>query len=174
MASSTWNKKQLFVYYLPAVSGCVEVFDLSPLDRLVCQHEVNCAQGCVCFGVNISSASIVKCSSRSLPATPLNLSPEADVIYLDHNQFRKLHFLDEMDNMAASQVFLQNSEIHFSEQNLFPAFPLLQVIDLSSNELETLNMDVFRSMNDLKKLFLHGNHIHPIYCSVGAYRTFYM
>ena len=157
----------LFTTCLDPVSGSVEVFDLLPLDRLVCQHEVNCAQGCVCFGVNISSASIVKCSSRSLTAIPPNLSPEADVIYLDHNQFRKLHFPDDMDNMAASQVFLQNSEIHFLEQNLFAAFPLLQVIDLSSNELETLNMDVFRSMNDLKKLFLHSNHIHQIYGGTG-------
>ena len=162
------RRTYMFTTCLDPVFGSVEIFDFLPSNRLVCQHEVNCALGCICFGVNTSTASIVKCSSRSLTAIPPNLSPDADIIYLNHNQFRKPNFPSDMDIMAARQLFLQNSEINFLEQNLFAAFPLLQVIDLSSNELETLNMEVFYNMHDLKKLFLHDNHLHQIYGGTGG------
>ena len=159
----------LFTNCVDLVTESLEVFDLVPRDRLVCQHEVNCAQECICFGMDIYTVSIIKCSSRSLTAIPHKLSPAADVIYLDHNQFRKPHFASDLDRMAASQLFLQNSEIHFLEQEVFSAFPLLQTIDLSYNELDTLNMDVFYRLSDLKKLFLHGNHIHHLHGGAARY-----
>ena len=157
------RRSYLFTNCIDPVTGSVKVFDFLHPDKLLCQHELNCAKACVCFGVNISTVSIVKCSSRSLTSIPPGLSPEADVIYLDHNNFSKLRFQSDMEKMAASRLFLQNSEIHFLEQNLFAAFPSLQLIDLSYNELETLNMGVFHNLNDLKKLLLHGNRINRIY-----------
>ena len=86
------RRKYLFTNCMDLVTESLEVFDLMPRDRLVCQHEVNCAQGCVCFGMDTYAVSIIKCSFRSLTAIPHKLSPEADVIYLDHNQLRKPHF----------------------------------------------------------------------------------
>ena len=150
------------------VTGSSEVFDSLPPDRLLCR-QVNCAHGCACFGVNISAVSIVNCSSKSLVAIPHSLPREADIIYLDHNQFRKFHIPIDMDQMAASQLFLQNSGIFFLEQDLFAAFPSLKLIDLSYNELEVLNMDVFHSLHALNSLFVHGNRIHQIYGGAIGY-----
>ena len=45
----------LFTNCMDLVTESLEVFDLMPRDRLVCQHEVNCAQGCVCFGIDTYS-----------------------------------------------------------------------------------------------------------------------
>ena len=163
------RRNYLFTNCMDPVTGSVEVFDLLSQDRLVCQHKLNCAQGCVCFGLNISTISIVKCSYRSLTAIPHSLSPEADVIYLDHNQFSKPHFPSDMTKMAASQLFLQKSAIDFLEQDLFAAFPSLQIIDLSHNELDALNMDMFHGLHDLKKLFLHGNRIQQIDGGAAGY-----
>ena len=156
----------LFTKCMDPVTGSPEVFDLLPPDRLLCRHEINCPRECICFGVNISTLSIVNCSYQSLITIPLSLSVGADIIYLDHNQFGRLHFPSDMRKMAASKLFLQNSEISFLEKDLFGAFAALQFIDLSYNELETLSMDVFRILHDLKKLFLHHNRIHEIYDSV--------
>ena len=153
----------LFTNCLDPITGSPEVFDHLPLNRLVCRHKINCAAGCVCFGVNISTVSIVNCSSQSLTSIPLSLSSGADIIYLDHNQFGELYFPGDMEKMAASQLFLQNSEIYFLEQDIFAAFSSLQLIDLSYNELEALNMDVFHSLHDLRKLLLQCNRIHQIY-----------
>ena len=163
------RRNYLFTTCTDPVNGSVEVFDHLPPDRLLCQHEINCAQGCVCFGVNTSTVTIVNCSSRSFTAIPLSLSSEAGVIYLDHNHVGKPHFPSGMEKMAASQLFLQNSEINFLEQDTFAAFHSLQLIDLSQNELETLNMDIFHSLHDLRKLLLHGNRIHQIYGGVAGY-----
>ena len=49
-----------FTNCLDPITGSVEVFNLLPLDRLVCQNIFNCAKGCLCFGVNISTVSIIK------------------------------------------------------------------------------------------------------------------
>ena len=152
-----------FTTCMDPITGSPEIFDLLPLDRLVCRHEINCPRGCVCFGMNISTVSIVNCSSQSLIAIPLSLPPDADVIYLDHNQLGELHFPRDMDKMAASQLFLQNCNVYFLEQDMFASFTSMQLIDLSYNELEALNMAVFHSLHDLKKLFFHGNRIHQIY-----------
>ena len=159
----------LFTNCIDPVTSSVEVFDLLPIERLVCQHQINCAPGCVCLGLDIYTVDIVNCSSRSLTAIPSGLSPEADVIYLDHNQFNKPHFSSEMDKMAACQLFLQDSKIKILEHDLFTAFSSLQVIDLSNNELETWNIDMLHSLHDLKTLFLHGNRIHQIYGGVAEY-----
>ena len=161
------RRNYLFTNCMDPVTSSVEVFDLLSSDRLVCQHELNCAQGCVCYGLNTSTINIVKCSSKSLTTIPLRLPTEADVIYLDHNQFSNLHFPSDMEKMAASQLFLQHSQINFLEKELFTAFPYLNLIDLSYNALTALNMDVFYSLYDIKKLFLHGNCIHQIYSAAG-------
>ena len=163
------RRNYLFTNCMDPITGSIEIFDILPLDRLLCQHGLSCAQGCVCFGVNTSTVTIVKCSSRFLAAIPLKLTPEADIIYLDHNQFRKPRFPKVNDKMAASQLFLQNSEINILEQDLFSTFPFLQLIDLSNNELEVLNMDVFHGLRELRKLFLHGNHIHQMYGGAAGY-----
>ena len=157
----------LFTKCMDPVTGSPEVFDLLAVDRLVCRHEINCAQGCVCFGVNIYSVSILNCSSQT--AIPPSLSSDADIIYLDHNQIGKLHFPNDLDKMAASKLFLQNSAINVLERDVFAAFPSLELIDLSYNELETLSFDVFHSLYYLKKLFFHGNHIHQIYGRAAGY-----
>ena len=162
-----WN--YMFTKCIDPVTGSVEDFDNLPLGRFVCQHEINCARECICYGVNISTASIVKCSSRSLTTIPLGLSPEASVIYLDHNQFGKPRFPNDMGEMAANQLYLQNSKIYILEQDLFASFPLLHVIDLSYNELKVLNMGLFHSQHALETLFLHGNHIHQIYGGAAGY-----
>ena len=158
----------LFTKCIDPVTGSPEVFDLLPPERLLCQHHINCPRECICFGVNISTLSIINCSYQSLITIPISLSGVADIIYLDHNLFGRLYFPSDMHKMAASQLFLQNSEISFLEKDLFVAFAALQFIDLSYNKLETLNMDVFRTLHDLKKLFLHDNRIHEIYSSAAG------
>ena len=79
--------------------------------------------------MNIYTVYIIKWSSCSLTVIPHSLSPEADVIYLDHNQYSKPHFPTDMDKMAARQLFLQNSEIQFLEEDLFSSFPSLRTIN---------------------------------------------
>ena len=139
------RRKYLFTNCMDPITGSDEIFDLLSQDRLLCQNELSCTQECLCFGVNISTITIVKCSSRSLSTIPLSLPPEADIIYLDHNKFRKPRFPRDNAKMAASQLFLHDSEINVLEQDLFATFPSLQMIDLSNNDLEVLNMDVFRN-----------------------------
>ena len=116
------RRSYLFTNCMDPMTGSVEVFDLLPPDRLLCQQELHCAQGCVCFGMNTSTVSIVNCSSRSLITIPFSLSPEADVIYLDHNLFSKPHFPSDVVKMAASQLFLQYSAINFLEQDFLQHF----------------------------------------------------
>ena len=168
------RRKYLFTKCMDPITGSDEIFDLLSQDRLLCQNELSCTQECLCFGVNISTITIVKCSSRSLSTIPLSLPPEADIIYLDHNKFRKPRFPGDNAKMAASQLFLHDSEINVLEQDLFATFPSLQMIDLSNNDLEVLNMDVFRNQRELKKLFLHGNHIYQIYNGAAGYDLPYL
>ena len=161
----------LFTNCVDPVSGFIEVFDSLPINRLVCQHATNCIQGCACFGMEIAESStvtIVNCSYRTLNVIPFGLPPEASVIYLDHNQFSKLHFVCDME-MNTRKIFLQNSQIVYLETNLFKKFPSLEMIDLSHNELRTVNMNLFRYMHDLKWLFLHGNHIEQLDSAAGGY-----
>ena len=163
------RRSYLFDTCMDPITGSVEFFDLFPPDRLLCQYERHCARGCVCFGLDTSTTSIVNCSSRSHTTIPPGLPPEANIIYLGYNQFNKLHFPSDMHRMAASQLFLQHTEIRLLGKDLFVEFHSLQMIDLSHNELEALNMDVFHGLHDLRKLFLHGNRIHQIDSGAAGY-----
>ena len=161
----------LFTHCVDPVNGFVEVFDRLPPDRLVCQHDTNCVQGCSCFGMNTvesSTLTIVNCSSRALRTIPIGLPPEASTLYLDHNQFSTPHFVCDTD-MNTSQMFLQNSRIESLETSLFEKFPSLEMIDLSYNELRVVNMDLFRDMHHLKWLFLHDNHIKQLHSAAVGY-----
>ena len=46
---------------------------------------------------------------------------------------------------------------------------MLKLLDLSNNEIEALDLDVFNSLYDVQKVFLHGNRIHQTYGGFAGY-----
>ncbi|XP_043910973.1 leucine-rich repeat-containing protein 3C [Protopterus annectens] len=111
-----------------------------------CFHSATtCPKGCYCTDTN--GYKIVRCSNAHLGEIPKDIPNNTNKLYLDSNQitvihndaFRDLHFLSELD--------LSHNSIGSVEIGAFHgAMESLHSLDLSSNQLHSVNKDTFSTL----------------------------
>lgn len=113
-------------------------------DEWMCERAVVCPQECVCQGLAFVC-------SRPFPAREY-----PDVRYVDASSSR-MTLQSFVNNLYL--VFLNLSKCQLDTLKDIPNWPNLQVLDLSDNLFEEVNLDVFLTLKNIQNVSLAGNPI---------------
>ena len=159
----TSNMLMLFIY----ISGITKVAEPCPVS-------------CNCYPAINSTL----CSGKGLTQVPRDIPYYTVLLALSHNNIKRLQFGDFQGLPNLRMLYMENSNVHFIDIEMFselknltvldlegnklikiPVFPdgmALLSLDLSGNLLKNIKSDSFSQLRSLRKLFLHGNLISHI------------
>jgi len=118
------------------------------LDQLVCELTERCPPGCRCVHRPANATLHVYCSDTNLTVLPLQL-PELPKSYtkykMDFSNNRGLRRLDHRD------YFVNTS-----------------ILDVSNCNLESIDIETWKDLSNIKDVFLDGNQLQSLPSSVGT------
>ncbi|GAB6024281.1 TOLL-like receptor [Chamberlinius hualienensis] len=132
------------------------------------QCQFQCINPCYCYTTSDFSIAHYYCSNRQLQVIPqwtnsgqLHENSEV-IIWLDGNNFSLITNVSFIDYSNVTQLYLNNSLIeeihHFALANMTK----LKLLDLSHNQLTTIEENTFNQLIHLEKLLLSNNKLNQL------------
>jgi hypothetical protein len=134
-----------------------------------CDCRMQCPAGCTCYHDSAWRQNVIECSTRDHLGVPPLIPMDANVIYLDGNNFR--NFLQQafIGRSKVRSLFLNSSKIIAIGKKTFNGLSELEILHLEDNLLEEIAGGEFANLTSLQQLYLHGNRIFHIDQEAFAY-----
>lgn len=132
-----------------------------------CDCEMTCPDNCTCFYDQSWNTNIVDCGANGHSVVPSRIPMDVTDLYLDGNNIAELSPHTFIGRKNLRHLYLNSSHIRAINNRTFNGLKSLLVLNLASNELDTLYGYEFERLGDLRELYLQDNRI-----SVIGNRTF--
>ncbi|KAL8566292.1 hypothetical protein ACOMHN_028949 [Nucella lapillus] len=149
-----------------------------PRNEFLCSYDRKCGEGCVCCGFDMCycnsicpkactcyigdsrlSINRINCANADLDFLPEGIPEAATEIYLDGNNLGTLQALTFLGHGQTSILRLNDSDIHYIENNTFRGMNSLRELHLNNNSLRVVFVGVFKDLIHLEELYLQDNEI---------------
>lgn len=146
--------------------------------EFLCSYSKKCGQGCVCCGFETCFCNSVcprecrcymgddkfvlnrvDCSSADLSLLAALIPDVATEIFLDGNNLGTLQAMSFLAHGYTRILRLNDSDIHFIENNTFRGLQRLEVLYLQKNVLSVVYNQTFKDLEKLEYLYLQDNEI---------------
>jgi hypothetical protein len=120
---------------------------------------LDCSTKCHCKWINGKKSAI--CNALGLTQIPLNLSVEIQVLMMNENDIASLN-REEFNSLGLinlQKIFLKKSNIKYLHKETFKNLKILIELDLSENQIEQLDKQIFSGNDRLRILYLNNNPI---------------
>uniref|UniRef100_A0A182N194 Ig-like domain-containing protein n=1 Tax=Anopheles dirus TaxID=7168 RepID=A0A182N194_9DIPT len=124
---------------------------------LCADWSASCPLNCICKWSNGKKSAI--CNGAALTAVPSNLSTEIQVLVLNDNSIPYLN-REEFTTLGLAnlqKIHLKHSRVRYLHREAFKNLKILVEVDLSANEIETLDKQTFAGNNRLRIINLYDN-----------------
>ncbi|XP_055713480.1 leucine-rich repeat-containing protein 24 [Phlebotomus papatasi] len=138
------------IYYLAAI--------LVVVTQCLCDDWTSsCPPKCICKWINGKKSA--QCNALELTSIPTQLSTEVQVLALNENHIGNLN-RDEFTSRGLvnlQRIYVKASHVRHLHRDTFRDLKILVEIDLSGNEIESLERETFAGNDRLRLLYLYGN-----------------
>lgn len=122
----------------------------------------NCSTSCKCIWTE--GKKTAECEYAGFSAVPNALSPELQIINLNHNNLHSLpsEAFKSVDLCHLHKIFMRNCSITLIDKNSLSGMVVLIEIDLSYNNIRNLHRDLFRECEKIREVRLSNNPIQKL------------
>ncbi|KAK6637831.1 hypothetical protein RUM44_008253 [Polyplax serrata] len=122
----------------------------------------NCPNSCKCIWSD--GKKTAECQDAGFSAVPGTLSPELQIINLNHNNLHSLpsQTFKSVNLFHLHKIYTRNCSIELIDKNALSGMVVLIEIDLSHNNIRTLHSDLFRECEKIREVRLSNNPIQKL------------
>ena len=136
----------------------------------MCYCNSVCPRKCTCFiGDSRLAVNRIDCANADLDFLPEGIPEAATEILLDGNNLGTLQALSFLGHGLTTALRLNNSDIHFIENNTFRGMKSLKELFLNNNFLSVVYVSIFKDLENVEVLHLQDNEIR--FVEDGAFAT---
>ena len=134
----------------------------------MCYCNSVCPRQCTCFiGDSRLAVNRIDCANADLDFMPEGIPEAATEILLDGNNLGTLQAMSFLGHGLTTVLRLNNSDIHFIENNTFRGMKSLKELFLNDNFLSVVYVAIFKDLENVEVLHLQDNEIR--YVEDGAF-----
>ncbi|XP_021700792.1 uncharacterized protein LOC5570717 [Aedes aegypti] len=139
------------------IQFCLTVLLLLVSPILSVDWTASCPASCVCKWSSGKKSAL--CNNLTISSIPSNLSTELQVLVLNDNNIAYLN-REEFTSLGLGnlqKIHLKHSRVKYVHREAFTNLKILIEVDLSENEIESLDKQTFAGNNRLRIIYLYSN-----------------